>query len=129
MHHMKGRAEARGPATRCENRLLQVWSKIQNGALLKWQKLIMMSWTMNRSICDNIEIVCLVAKAVPNGNHMQTQCKKRPLLADPESVCEHWFQNTISHLCANLGSRDPHLMKIALDQTDSSTVFMQVDPS
>jgi hypothetical protein len=46
--------------------------RFKNGALLKRQILKMISRTMSRSICDNLEKDCLVANAAPNANPMQS---------------------------------------------------------
>jgi hypothetical protein len=49
--------------------------RFKNGVLLKRQilKMILVSWTMSLSICDNLEKDCLVANAAPNANPMQSR--------------------------------------------------------
>ncbi len=50
-----------------------VAQRLKNGALLKWQILKMISLSMSRSICDNLEKDCLVANAAPNANPIQSR--------------------------------------------------------
>ncbi len=52
--------------------------RFKNSALLKRQILKMISRTMSRSICDNLEKDCLVAYAAANATHTRTHCRAVP---------------------------------------------------